>query len=93
MLACMEGHVDISRMLLGDFHANIDIQNTVRAIVRLFCVAMCEHVFSGCARGGGGWDCGRCRGYWHIFGFHIVTIVCIIFFIIAPLHWGVNDVL
>ena len=70
-MACYNGHIDTARMLLGEFHAEVDIQNTVRAIVRLFCVVMCEHVFSGCARGGGGWECGRCRGYWHIFGFHI----------------------
>ena len=28
-------------------------------------------VVRGCARGGGGWEDGRCCGYWHIFGFHI----------------------
>ena len=85
MWACINGHIDTARMLLGEFHANIDIQSKVRAIVRF--------VPCGDVRGSGGWECGRCRGYWHIFGFHIVTIVCIIFFIIAPLYWGVNDVL
>ena len=35
MLACLNGYIDIARMLLGEFHANIDIQNKVRAIVRL----------------------------------------------------------
>ena len=35
MLACGNGYIDTARMLVGDFHANIDIQNTVRAIVRL----------------------------------------------------------
>ena len=35
MLACMNGDVDIARMLLGEFHANIEVQNKVRAIVRL----------------------------------------------------------
>ena len=54
MLACRSGHIDIARMLLGEFHANINIQNTVKLIVRL---VMCEHVFSGCARGRGGWEC------------------------------------
>ena len=27
MLACSRDHVDIARMLLGEFHANIEIQN------------------------------------------------------------------
>ena len=40
---------------------------------------MCEHVFSGCARGSGGWECGRCRVYWHIFGFQMSGIVCTFF--------------
>ena len=35
MDSCKEGEIDIARMLLGEFHANVDIQNTVRAIVRL----------------------------------------------------------
>ena len=35
MWACLKGHIDTARMLVGEFHANIDIQNTVRAIVRL----------------------------------------------------------
>ena len=35
MLACNNGHIDIARMLLGEFHANVDIQDKVRAIVRL----------------------------------------------------------
>ena len=35
MYACMNGHVDTARMLLGEFHTNIDFQNKVRAIVRL----------------------------------------------------------
>ena len=35
MLACGNGRIDTARMLLGDFHANIDIQDMVRAIVRL----------------------------------------------------------
>ena len=35
MGACSNGHIDTARMLLGEFHANIDIQNEVRAIVRL----------------------------------------------------------
>ena len=35
MTACMFDHIDAARMLLGEFHANIEIQNTVRAIVRL----------------------------------------------------------
>ena len=34
MRACMNGHIDIARMLLGEFHADIDIQNKVRAILR-----------------------------------------------------------
>ena len=53
---------------------------------------MCEHLFSGCARGIGGWEDGRCCGYWQLFGFDFVTIVCIII-IIAPLHVVVDDVL
>ena len=35
MLACEKGDIDTARMLAGEFDANIDIQNTVRAIVRL----------------------------------------------------------
>ena len=35
MWACWNGHIDTARMLLGEFHANIDIQDMVRAIVRL----------------------------------------------------------
>ena len=35
MLACNIGRIDIARMLVGECHANIDIQNTVRAIVKL----------------------------------------------------------
>ena len=35
MDACYKGKIDTARMLVGEFHANIDIQNKVRAIVRL----------------------------------------------------------
>ena len=35
MLACWNGDIDTARMLLGEFHANIDIQDKVRATVRL----------------------------------------------------------
>ena len=35
MKACWNGHIDTARMLLGEFHANIDIQSEVRAIVIL----------------------------------------------------------
>ena len=35
MYACVHGHIDTARMLAGEFHANVDIQNKVRAIVRL----------------------------------------------------------
>ena len=35
MSACMKGHIDTARMLVGEFHANVDIQDTVRAMVRL----------------------------------------------------------
>ena len=35
MKACLNGGIDTARMLVGEFHANIDIQDTVRAIVRL----------------------------------------------------------
>ena len=35
MKACSEGHIDTARMLAGEFHASIDIQDKVRAIVRL----------------------------------------------------------
>ena len=34
MLACFHGQIDIARMLAGEFNANIDIQNTVKAISR-----------------------------------------------------------
>ena len=35
MRACSNGHIDTARMLLGEFYAKIDIQDNVRAIVRL----------------------------------------------------------
>ena len=35
MLACRYGHVHTARMLVDEFHANVDIQDKVRAIVRL----------------------------------------------------------
>ena len=35
MWACKKGHIDIARMLLGEYHAHIDIQNRVRVIARL----------------------------------------------------------
>ena len=44
MKACSEGHIDTARMLLGEFHANVDIQDKVRAIVRL---VLCGDVRAG----------------------------------------------
>ena len=41
IVACREGHMDIARMLVGEYHANIDIQNTVSVIVRLL---LCGYV-------------------------------------------------
>ena len=35
MWACYKGHIDIARMLVGEYSANVDILDTVRAIVRL----------------------------------------------------------
>ena len=35
MMACRYGYIDTARMLVGEFHAKIDFQNKVRAIVRL----------------------------------------------------------
>ena len=35
MAACLNGHIDTARMLLGELHANNDIQDNVRAPVRL----------------------------------------------------------
>ena len=35
MWACSNGHIDIARMLVGEHNVNIEIQNTVSAIVRL----------------------------------------------------------
>ena len=51
------------------------------------CVVMYEHVFIGCARGSGGWECRHCCGYWHIFGFDFVTIVCIMFSLLRHCIW------
>ena len=34
MLASLNGRIEIARMLAGEFNANIDIQDTVREIVR-----------------------------------------------------------
>ena len=50
---------------------------------------MCEHVFSGgCARGsGGGWEFRRRYGYWRIFGFDFVAIVCIMFSLLRHCIW------
>ena len=44
MMACSMGHIDTARMLVGEFHANIDIKNKVRAIVRL---VLCGDVRAG----------------------------------------------
>ena len=41
MLACAEGHIDIARMLVGDYNANIDIQDEVREIARW---SLCDDV-------------------------------------------------
>ena len=41
MMACYHGYIDIARMLVGEYHANIDIQNTVSVIVRLM---LCGYV-------------------------------------------------
>ena len=44
MFACAKGRIHIARMLVGEYHANIEIQTTVRAIAisRLWCCAsMC----------------------------------------------------
>ena len=35
MSACRNGNIAIARMLTGEFHASVDIQDTVRAIVSL----------------------------------------------------------
>ena len=59
MRACLNGHTDIARMLAGEFNANIDIQNTVRAIS---CASMSF---------GGGCECRRCRWYCHVSNFNI----------------------
>ena len=37
MHACMNGHVDTARMLLGEFHANVDNQDTVRIVRLVLC--------------------------------------------------------
>ena len=34
MYACSEGHIDIARMLVSEYNANVDFQNTVRAMMR-----------------------------------------------------------
>ena len=58
MSACWMGHIDIARMLVGEYHANIEIQTTVRAfaISRLWC-CLSNDVFGGCARDSGVWEC------------------------------------
>ena len=33
MWACKKGHIDIARMLLGEYHAHIDIQNRVSLVL------------------------------------------------------------
>ena len=35
MVACGNGHIAIARMLVSAYNANVDILDTVRAIVRL----------------------------------------------------------
>ena len=35
MLACHNGHVAVARMLVGEYSANVEIQNKVRAMARL----------------------------------------------------------
>ena len=58
MFACDCGRIDIARMLVGEYHANIEIQTTVRAfaISRLWC-CLSNDVFGGCARDSGVWEC------------------------------------
>ena len=34
MFACMNGHIDVARMLIVDYAADINIQNRVIALVR-----------------------------------------------------------
>ena len=34
MFACMNGHIDVARMLIADFGADINIQNEVIALAR-----------------------------------------------------------
>ena len=46
MLACRNGHIDIARMLVGEYHASIEIRDSVRA-TDFSSVMMCEHVLSG----------------------------------------------
>ena len=36
MMVCYNSHIDIARMLVGEYNANIDILDMVSAIVRLF---------------------------------------------------------
>ena len=35
MMVCYNSHIDIARMLVGEYNANIDILDMVSAIVRL----------------------------------------------------------
>ena len=44
MWACSNGHIDIARMLAGEYNANVDIQNNVRAIVKVR-LLLCGDVF------------------------------------------------
>ena len=45
MYACSKGYIDIARMLVIEYNANFDIQNTVRAI-RYSSISLFASLFS-----------------------------------------------
>ena len=93
MAACENGHIEIVRMLVGEYHANIDIQNTVRAIMRLLLCGYVRTCVRRYAHGSGGWECRGCRRGWHIYDFCICNnSLNDLFVIIAPEDLVIIDV-
>ena len=74
----MNGHIEMARMLVGEYNANVDFQSLVRALV---CVSvMREHMFkfsSGCVHDSGRWECRCCRHMFFVFVTIFVFFYCI----------------
>ena len=94
MVACSNGHIHIARMLVGEYHAIIEIQTTVRAfaISRLWwCASMCLVTVRVVVVFGNVVDVADISGIYLVFLLsHLFVWLC---FIILPLHLVVIDIL